>query len=328
MEHHVYRNRAHIGLVGFGHIGGTLAHLLLLKKIAKVIAYDIHVDHARGKERDLRQGLSIGGCHEPLLHIVDDIRHLTSCDVIVVTAGMARRPNMEREELLHHNAKIIQDIGTSLGEIQANGVILVVTNPVDIMTRWMQEVTGFSHHRVIGMAGVLDTGRLQLFLAEKLSVSPSDIHTCILGAHNPSMIPILSRTTVQGMPIHDWIRTHKNPPEKFLEMLQTCIEDTKNEGATIVNLLENGSAYYGPAHSIVAMIEAILSDGPHSLPVSAWTEERYGVPVYMGVQATLGRTGVMQIADMPLTPTEKNMLHDTGKTLQKSYETFRKSFSS
>lgn len=328
VEHKKQCNHAKIGLIGFGHIGGTLAHVLLLKKIGHVVAYDIHVNHARGKGRDLSQGLSIDECHDPFLHIVDDIHHLTSCDIIVVTAGMARRPNMEREELLHHNAKIIQNIGTSLAKANAKGVIIVVTNPVDIMARLMQETTKLPHHRVIGMAGVLDTGRFQLFLAEKLSVPPSDIHTCILGAHNPSMLPILSRTTVQGIPIHRWIRANKNPPEKFLEMLHTCAEDTRNEGATIVSLLESGSAYYGPAHGVVSMIEAILSDNGAILPVSACTEGKYGdsSSVYMGIQAILGKQGIVRMADMSLAPEETDALRKACQTLQKNYEIFHRDF--
>ncbi len=330
MEHHTRGQKARIGLVGFGHIGGTLAHILLLKKIAHVMAYDIHVNPARGKCRDMTQGLSMVGCHEPFLHVVDDIRHLASCDIIVVTAGMARKPNMEREELLHHNARIIQDIGTSLATIRAQGIILVVTNPVDIMTRWMQEVTGFPHHRVMGMAGVLDTERFRISLAEMLSVEPSDIHTCMLGAHNPSMIPILSHTTVQGTPIYEWIGTHKNPTEKFLQMLHACVEATRNEGATIVQLLENGSAYYGPAHSIAVMIEAMLSHTPRILPASVCAEGKYGIvsPVYMGMNALLGKTGVMEVVSPPLTSEEQKALHDTEKALEKNYKAFHETFSS
>lgn len=302
-----------VGLIGLGRIGGTLAHLLLMMGGCKIKVLDAHTGAARGRARDLQQAAAIGGYDPRSLEVATEYTDLKDCQIVVVTAGIVRRPNMEREALLQENAAIIQRVGSALKEAGSQAIVVVVTNPVDIMTHWMQCVTHFPAHRVLGMAGVLDTGRFRLFLSQRLSVSISDIQTWIIGAHDMRMLPVLSCTTIRGIPLMEWLSRH----EISQDVLQALLLETKQEGATIVKLLEKESAYYGPAQSLCSMVEAILENQRRLFPASVYLQGEYGVwDTYIGTPAIIGAGGVEEVVELPLTRVEQEAFHKTAVELR------------
>ena len=289
-----------IALVGSGNIGGTLAHLLSYKGLGDVVLVDVAEGLPQGKALDLSQAMAVEGIATSITG-GNDYALMEGADVVIVTAGLARKPGMSRNDLLTTNANIISGIGGYIKRHCPNAFVIVVTNPLDAMVWVMREACGFPPNRAVGMAGVLDSGRFRCFLAEALGVSPADIQTFVLGGHGDAMVPLPRYTTVSGIPLPDlvakgWISQSQ---------VDAIVDRTRNGGAEIVNLLKTGSAFYAPATSAVAMAESYLKDQKRIFPCAAWLRGEYGVKdMYVGVPVIIGAEGVEKIVEFDLSPQE------------------------
>lgn len=294
--------RKKIALVGSGNIGGTLAHLIGYKGLGDVVLVDVMEGLPQGKALDLAQSMAVEGNATSIVG-GNDYALMAGADVVIVTAGLARKPGMSRNDLLNINAKIIRDVAKHIKRHCPDAFVIVITNPLDAMVWVMQEETGLAPHRVVGMAGVLDSGRFRCFLAESLGVSPVDIQTFVLGGHGDAMVPLPRYTSVSGIPLPDliakgWITQSQ---------IDTLVDRTRNGGAEIVNLLKTGSAFYAPATSALVMAESYLKDQKRILPCAAWLTGHYGVKdMYVGVPAIIGSKGVEKIVEFDLTPQEQD----------------------
>jgi malate dehydrogenase len=294
--------RKKIALVGSGNIGGTLAHLLSYKNLGDVVLIDVAQGLSQGKALDLSQAMAIEGIAASITG-GNDYALMEGADVVIVTAGLARKPGMSRDDLMAINAKIISEVAQNIKRYSPRAFVIVVTNPLDAMVWVMREACGLPYNRVVGMAGVLDSGRFRCFLAEALGVSPSEIQTFVLGGHGDAMVPLPRYTSVAGIPLPDlvakgWVSQSQ---------VDAIVERTRNGGGEIVNLLKTGSAFYAPATSAVAMAESYLRDQKRILPCAAWLTGEYGVKdMYVGVPVIIGAGGVEKIVEFDLTPCERD----------------------
>lgn len=289
--------RAKITIIGAGNVGATCAHWCAAAELGDIVLLDIPraEDMPAGKALDLMQASPIMGYDSNLVGTTsyDDAK---DSDVIVVTAGIPRKPGMSRDDLLGTNAKIITSVGEQIKATSPNAVVIVVSNPLDAMVQQMAKVTGFDKARVIGQAGVLDTARYRAFLAMELGVSVEDVSALLMGGHGDTMVPIPSCTSVGGIPVTQLIDTAR---------LDEIVERTRKGGAEIVSLLKTGSAYYAPAAACAQMVEAVVKDKKRVLPVAAYCDKEYGVGgFYVGVPVVLGSGGVEKIIELSLTDTE------------------------
>lgn len=293
--------RKKIALVGSGNIGGTLAHLIALQDLADVVLIDIAEGIPQGKALDLSQAVAVEGISASI-NGHNDYASMTDADVVIVTAGVARKPGMSRDDLLSINAKIIKDVAHKIRHHCPKAFVIVITNPLDVMVWLMQKESGLPYSKVVGMAGVLDSGRFRCFLAEALGISPKDIQCFVLGGHGDSMVPLPRYTSISGIPLPDiiaqgWISQ---------KTVDSIIERTRNGGAEIINLLKTGSAYYAPAASGIMMAEAYLKDQKRILPCAVWLDGPYGVKgTYGGVPVVIGAQGVERIIELALTGEEQ-----------------------
>ncbi len=298
-----------VTIVGIGMVGGTIAsNLARMNLFDELALIDVVGDMAKGKALDISQAGPVMGYDT---HIVggDSWELMKNSDIVIVTAGVPRKPGMSREELLSINYRIIQEVSKKIRELAPNSIVIVVTNPLDAMTYAVYKITGFPKNRVLGMAGVLDTARFRTFLAWDLGVSAKDISALVLGSHGDTMVPILSYTTVGGIPIEKLL------PQQKLEKI---VERTKRGGAEVVELLKAGSAYFAPAASVCEMVEAIVLNRKRVLPCSVLCEGEYGINgIFIGVPVVLGRNGVEKIIEFPLR-------EDELKALQKSADATKK----
>ena len=294
--------RKKIALVGSGNIGGTLAHLIALKALGDVVLVDVAEGLPQGKALDIAQAMAIEGVTTTLTGS-NDYALIEGADVVIVTAGLARKPGMSRNDLLSINAKITSDVALNIKRYSPNAFVIVVTNPLDAMVWIMREACGLPHNRVVGMAGVLDSGRFRCFLAGALRVSPSDVQTFVLGGHGDAMVPLPRYTSVAGIPLPDLIANGWISQSQ----IDVIVDRTRNGGAEIVNLLKTGSAFYAPATSAIAMAESYLKDQKRILPCAAWLRGEYGVnDIYVGVPVIIGSKGVEKIVEFDLTPSEQD----------------------
>jgi malate dehydrogenase len=289
--------RAKITIIGAGNVGATCAHWCAAAELGDIVLLDIPQteDMPAGKALDLMQASPIMGYDSNLVGTTsyDDAK---DSDVIVVTAGIPRKPGMSRDDLLGTNAKIITSVGEQIKATSPNAVVIVVSNPLDAMVQQMAKVTGFDKARVIGQAGVLDTARYRAFLAMELGVSIEDISALLMGGHGDTMVPIPSCTSVGGIPVTQLIDTAR---------LDEIVERTRKGGAEIVALLKTGSAYYAPAAACAQMVEAVVKDKKRVIPVAAYCDKEYGVGgFYVGVPVVMGSGGVEKIIELSLTDTE------------------------
>ncbi|KPJ98302.1 MAG: malate dehydrogenase [Nitrospira bacterium SG8_35_4] len=296
-----------VTIVGAGNVGTTTAQLIAEKGLADVVLIDVLEGIPQGKALDIFEAC-------PLWHSkarvtgTNDYADTAGSDIAVITAGLARKPGMSRDDLLHANAKIIKAVALSIAEASPDCIIIVVTNPMDAMAQVAREVTGFPHSRVIGMGGVLDTARMRSFISLRTGAHPKDIHAMVLGGHGDLMVPMTSLTTVRGENIADVIT------ESDMEQI---IQRTKNGGAEIVGLLKSGSAYYAPAASTVEMIESILGIKTGTLPCSVYLTGQYGIDgVYTGVPVTLGPEGLKEIIEIDLTNDELTALRASAEAVR------------
>jgi malate dehydrogenase len=293
--------RNKIALVGAGQIGGTLAHLIGLKQLGDVVLFDIVEGMPQGKALDLVQSSPIEG-FDARITGTNDYAELAGADVVVVTAGLPRKPGMSRDDLLATNAGIIRTVAENVARYCPKAFVVVITNPLDAMVWVMQKVSGLPQHMVCGMAGVLDSARFRYFLAEEFGVSVQDVSAFVLGGHGDTMVPLVRYSTVAGIPVPDLVAMGWSTPER----IERIVQRTRDGGAEIVSLLKTGSAYYAPASSAIAMVESYLRDQKRVLPCAAYLTGQYGVDgLYVGVPVVIGAGGVERIVEVPLSAEEK-----------------------
>lgn len=290
--------RPKISIVGAGNVGATCAHWCAAAELGDIVLVDIPAtgDMPKGKALDLLQASPIVGFDAQIIGTTD-YGPTANSDVVVITAGVPRKPGMSRDDLLVTNAKIVTQVAEQIRQTSPNAVVIVVSNPLDAMVHRTWQVTGFPHQRVVGQAGVLDTARYRTFIAMELGVSVEDVSAMLMGGHGDTMVPMPSCTSVGGIPVTRLIR-----PER----LQQIIERTRQGGAEIVNLLKTGSAYYAPAAATAQMVEAIIRDKKRLIPCAAYCDRQYGVGgYYVGVPVVLGAGGVERIVELELDAQEK-----------------------
>ncbi len=301
-----------IALVGAGNIGGTLAHLAALKNLGEVVLLDIQEGVPQGKALDMAQSGAVENFAGKITG-TQDYADIKDADVVIVTAGVARKPGMSRDDLIDINRKVIQAVGEGIKENAPNAFVIVITNPLDVMVYLMREATGFAHNKVVGMAGVLDSSRFALFLAEEFNVAIDDVSTFVLGGHGDTMVPLTRYSTVAGIPVPDLIKMGWSTEEKIAQIEQR----TRDGGAEIVNLLKTGSAFYAPASAAIAMAESYLFNKRRVLPCAAYLQGEYGVKdLYVGVPVIIGENGVEKVVEVELTASEKAEFENSVKAVR------------
>src|SRR5436189_732717 len=289
--------RNKIALVGAGQIGGTLALLAGLKELGDVVLFDIVDGVPQGKALDIVQGSPIEG-YDSSITGANDYAAIKGADVVIVTAGVPRKPGMSRDDLIGINTKVVGEVGAAIKQHCPQAFVITITNPLDAMVWVMKEATGFPANRVVGMAGVLDSARLRYFLAEEFKVSVEDVTAFVLGGHGDSMVPLARYSTVAGIPLPDLVKMGWTTQET----LDQIIQRTRDGGAEIVGLLKTGSAFYAPASSAIAMAESYLRDKKRVLPCAAYVDGKYGLKdVYVGTPVVIGEKGVERIVELDLT---------------------------
>jgi len=297
----IKRNK--ISLIGAGNIGGTLAHLAGLKELGDIVLLDINDGTAKGKALDIEQSSSVDLFDSNIIG-TKNYEDIQDSDVIIVTAGIARKPGMSRDDLIATNSKIIASVGENIKKYAPNAFVIVITNPLDAMVYLMQKATGFDKNKVVGMAGVLDSARFSLFLAREFNVSIKDVSAFVLGGHGDTMVPLIRYSTIAGIPIPDLVKMGWSNQEN----IDNIIQRTRDGGAEIVKLLGNGSAFYAPAASAIEMANAYLKDTKQILPAAVYLNGEYGVKdLYIGVSAIFGKNGVEKIVEVELNEEERKM---------------------
>jgi len=297
-----------LSVVGAGNVGASAALYLAEAEMGDVTLIDIVEGVAKGKALDLLEAGPVRG-YDTMVEGSGDMRSVAGSDLIIVTAGLPRKPGMSRTDLLKANADIVRGIAQAIKTHAPKAIVITVTNPLDVMTYLMYRLTGFPRERVIGMAGVLDSARFRAFLATEIGVSVEDIQAMVLGGHGDTMVPLLSNATVSGVPVGKFVKKDR---------LAEIVQRTRDGGAEIVKLLQTGSAFYAPAASAVQMAEAILKDKKRLLPVCAHLEGEYGFrDIYLGVPAILGSHGLEKVVELELTAEEKAALAKSADEVRK-----------
>jgi len=295
--------RNKIALIGAGQIGGTLAHLAGLKELGDIVLFDIAEGTPQGKALDLAQSSPVDG-FDAKLSGTQSYAALKGSDVIIVTAGVPRKPGMSRDDLLGINLKVMEQVGTGIKKYAPDAFVICITNPLDAMVWALQKASGLPRHMVVGMAGVLDSSRFRYFLAEEFDVSVEDVTAFVLGGHGDTMVPLVRYSTVAGIPLPVLFKMTGTTKKRLDEIVQR----TRDGGAEIVGLLKTGSAFYAPAASAIAMAESYLKDKKRVLPCAAYLKKEYGVKdLYVGVPAVIGAKGVERIVEIEMNRTEKTM---------------------
>ncbi len=300
--------RKRVSIIGAGNVGATTALFIAQSGIADVVLFDIVEGIPQGKALDLAEACPLWNSPSKIKG-TNTFSDTSNSDIVVITAGLARKPGMSRNDLLHANAKIIKDICLEIAKTSPNSILIVVTNPMDVMAQLAWKTTEFSCKRVIGMGGILDSSRLAAFLSWESGISPEDIESIVLGGHGDEMVPLSRFTTIKGIPISELF------PKKKIDAL---IERTRNGGAEIVSLLKSGSAYYAPAASTFHMIKSILLDEKRLLPCAAYLNGEYGIKdIYMGVPVILGKEGVEKVVEIKLTKEERAQFRKSCASVKK-----------
>ena len=295
--------RNKISLVGAGNIGGTLALLAGLKELGDIMLFDIAEGMPQGKALDIAQAAPIEG-FDAVLAGANDYTALAGSDVVIVTAGVARKPGMSRDDLIGINTNVMQQVGAGIRDNCPDAFVICITNPLDVMVGVLQRAAGLLTSRVVGMAGVLDSARFRCFLAEEFNVSVEDVTAFVLGGHGDTMVPLVRYSTVAGIPVPDLIAMGWSTQER----IDSIVQRTRDGGAEIVGLLKTGSAFYAPASSAIEMAEAYLGDKKRVLPCAAWVDGAYGLDgLYVGVPAVIGAGGVERVVDIALNDDEQKM---------------------
>jgi malate dehydrogenase len=312
--------RKKISLIGAGQIGGTLAHLIALKELADVVLFDVAEGIAKGKALDIAQSSSVDGFNVNISG-TSNYEDTKNSDVIIITAGVPRKPGMTRDDLLGINLKIIKQVADGIKNTSPNAFVICITNPLDVIVMALQKYSGLPKNMVVGMAGILDTSRFKYFLSQELKTPVSKINSLVLGGHGDTMVSMLNHTTVDGVAVLNLVKEGKLKKE----ILDSIVERTKNGGAEIVKLLEKGSAFYAPAASGVEMAESYLKDLKKQLPCAAFLDGQYGVKnLYAGVPVIIGSRGVEKIIEIDLSTEEKNNFQNSIEAVQELFNAAKK----
>jgi malate dehydrogenase len=299
--------RKKVSIVGAGNVGATAAHWIASKELADVVLIDIMEGVPQGKALDLAQAMPVEKRDSAIVG-TNDYADTANSDIVVITAGIPRKPGMSRDDLLNTNYKIMQDVVGKVVKYSPNCIIIVVSNPLDAMAQAAFKLSGFSRNRVLGMAGVLDSARFRTFIAQELNVSVENVTAFVLGGHGDTMVPLARYSTVAGIPITELIEPAK---------LEALVDRTRNGGAEIVKYLKTGSAYYAPSASAVEMVEAILKDKKKILPCAVYLEGEYGIKgLFVGVPVKLGANGLEQIIEIKLTKEEQAALNKSADSVK------------
>lgn len=306
----VRRNK--IALIGGGNIGGTLAHLAGLKELGDIVMFDVVEGLPQGKTLDQAQSSTIEG-FDAVLKGTQDYKDIEGSDVVIVTAGIARKPGMSRDDLINTNTSIIKSVAEGIKKHAPNAFVIVITNPLDAMVWVMKEATGFKPEKVVGMAGVLDSARFRYFLSEEFGVSVEDVTAFVLGGHGDTMVPLARYSTVAGIPLTDLVKMGWTTKEK----LDAIIQRTRDGGAEIVGLLKTGSAFYAPASAAIQMAESYLKDKKRVLPCAAHLTGQYGIDdLYVGVPVVIGKDGVEKIVEIKLDSEEQQLFDKSANAVR------------
>jgi malate dehydrogenase len=312
--------RSKIALVGAGQIGGTLALLAGLKELGDIVLFDVIEGVPQGKALDLVEASPVEDFDAKITG-GNDYSVIAGADVVIVTAGVPRKPGMSRDDLIGINAKVVATVGENIKKHCPNAFVITITNPLDVMVWVMREACGLPHNRVVGMAGVLDSARFRYFLAEDMGVSVQDVSAFVLGGHGDDMVPLIRYSTVAGIPLPDVIKMGWTTQERIDKVVQR----TRGGGGEIVNLLKTGSAFYAPAASAIAMAESYLRDQKRVLPCAAYLTGQYGVKdLYVGVPVVIGAKGVERIVEIALNPEEKAMFEKSVASVRTLVEAAKK----
>jgi len=307
--------RKKITLIGAGQIGGTLAHLITIKELGDVVLFDVAEGVAKGKALDIAQSTSINGSNINLIG-TSSYEDIKNSDVIIITAGIPRKPGMTRDDLLGTNLKIIKQVAEGIKKNSPNAFVICITNPLDVIVMALQKYSGLPTNKVVGMAGILDSSRFKYFLSQELKVPVKSINTLVLGGHGDTMVPVLDHTTVNGKSLKKLISKEK---------LDKIIDRTRKGGGEINKLLEKGSAFYAPATAGVEMAESYIKDLKKTLPCAAYLNGEYGVKnLYAGVPVKIGKNGVEEIIKIDLSEEEEKQFKNSIKAVKELYEAAKK----
>tara|TARA_B100000401_G_scaffold127969_1_gene84122 strand:- start:629 stop:1567 length:939 start_codon:yes stop_codon:yes gene_type:complete len=297
------RGAKKVAVIGAGNVGATCAFVLAERKVGEIVLLDIYEGFAKGKALDMSQGGRVLN-YDGQVTGTKDYEDIANSDVVVVTSGFPRQPGMTREDLIGKNADIVSQVGEGIRIHAPNAIVVMVTNPLDLMTYHMQKVTGFEHNRVVGQAGILDSARMTHFIAQAVGCSNEDVQAMVLGGHGDTMVPLPSYTTVNGIPVSQLLSD---------EEVEAICQRTASGGGEIVKLLERGSAFYAPGSAAAIMAEAILDDRKRVLPCSTYLSGEYGMEdIYIGVPVVLGRNGVERVIELELSEEELDSLQGSG----------------
>ena len=297
--------RNKIALIGSGNIGGTLAHLAGIKELGDVVLFDIAEGIPQGKALDIAESSPVEG-FDCAVTGTNDYSELAGSDVVIVTAGVARKPGMSRDDLVGINSKVMMAVGDGIKNNCPDAFVICITNPLDAMVGVLQQSSGLPVNRVVGMAGILDSARFRHFLAEEFNVSVKDVTAFVLGGHGDTMVPLTRYSTVAGIPVPDLIKMGWSTADR----IEKIVQRTRDGGAEIVGLLKTGSAFYAPASSAIEMAEAYLKDQKRLLPCAAYVDGKYGLEgMYVGVPVIIGKNGVERIIEITLNEEEQNMFN-------------------
>ena len=300
-----------ISLIGAGQIGGTLAHLISIKELGDVVLFDVAEGIAKGKGLDIAQSTSVDGLNVNLMG-TSNYADIKNSEVIIITAGVPRKPGMSRDDLLGVNLKIIKQVAEGIKKNSPNAFVICITNPLDVIVMALQKYSGLPTNKVVGMAGILDSSRFKYFISQELKVPVKDINTLVLGGHGDQMVPMPNHTTVNDKPLNELIKKEK---------LDSIINRTRKGGAEIIKFLEKGSAFYAPAASGVEMAESYIKDLKKTLPCAAHLNGEYGVSnLYAGVPVVIGKKGVEKIVELNLSNQEKQQFNLSINAVQELYK--------
>ena len=309
-----------ISLIGAGQIGGTLAHLIALKELADVVLFDVAEGIAKGKALDIAQSSSVDGFNVDIKG-TNNYEDTKNSDVIIITAGVPRKPGMTRDDLLGINLKIIKQVAEGIKKSSPNAFVICITNPLDVIVMALQKYSGLPKNMVVGMAGILDTSRFKYFLSQELKVPVKKISSLVLGGHGDTMVSMLEHTKVDGKAVLDLVKTG----ELKKEILANIVQRTKSGGAEIVKLLEKGSAFYAPAASGVEMAESYLKDLKKELPCAAYLNGAFGfTDLYAGVPVIIGKNGVEKVIELNLSNEEKEQFNNSINSVKELFDAAKK----
>ena len=299
-------SRKKIALIGAGQIGGTLAHLAGMKELGDVVLFDIAEGIPQGKSLDIAESAPVDG-FDAHYKGTNDYKDIAGADVVIVTAGVPRKPGMSRDDLIGINLKVMESVGAGIKQYAPKAFVICITNPLDAMVWALQKFSGIKHNKIVGMAGVLDSARFRHFIADACGVSVKDVNAFVLGGHGDDMVPLVRYSTVAGIPLPDLVKM------KWLtqEQLDAMVERTRKGGGEIVNLLKTGSAFYAPAASAIEMAEAYLKDQKRVLPCASYLRSEYGPDsngMFIGVPVVIGAKGVERVVKVRLNGPEKDMM--------------------